>query len=152
MIWDVGVEEIALIEHDYGDWETVKAPSATENGTRRHTCSACGAYEEETIERSDAVKAFAESFSAIDFAEGSSRADNFDAICRAVREYNALSDEEKASLSEEYEALKGYARQYNQAVEEVGRDVEETSKNAFSLFAALSAVLSAIWLALKNLF
>ena len=65
---------------------------------------------------------------------------------------NRLSAKEKEWLADDYATLVGYARQYNEIAENVNEDVAEASKNAFSIFAALSAVLSALWLALKNLF
>ena len=40
---------VAMTEHTYGDWETTKEPTATENGTKTHTCTACGAQETEEI-------------------------------------------------------------------------------------------------------
>jgi len=55
-------------------------------------------------------------------------------------------------LIEEYRTLVAYAEEYNDIAESVNRDVEEATKNAFSLLDALSAVLSALWLALKSLF
>ena len=47
--------------------------------------------------------------------------------------------------------MKEYARQYNEMAEEVNDAVKEGSKNAFSLLTALMNVLSAVWIALKNL-
>ena len=41
--------EIAVLAHSYGAWETVKEPTATEDGSKKRACSACGAEETEVI-------------------------------------------------------------------------------------------------------
>ena len=62
------------------------------------------------------------------------------------------TEQEKEWLAEEYETLMRYVREYNRLAEEVNEDVAEASKNAFSLIAALAAVCSALWVALKKIF
>ncbi len=138
--------------HSYGDWEIIKTPTLTEAGSKRRTCSVCGRHEVVAIEMSAEMQAFAEEFNKIDLADGTVKSSNFNAICQAVNDYNALSDEEKAWLEDDYATLVEYARQYNEIAEEVNEDVDTASKNSFSLFTALAAVLSAIWIVLKNLF
>ena len=41
--------EIAVADHSYGEWETVKEPTTTEEGSRKRVCAACGAEETESI-------------------------------------------------------------------------------------------------------
>ncbi len=144
--------EIAALGHSYGEWEITKNPTATEAGEKRRTCSACGRQEIASIETSEAMAAFGDSLKVIDLSDGKIQSADYHAICDAVECYQGLSDEEKEWVSEDYETLVEYVREYNRIAEGVNDDVKEASKNGFSLFAALSAVLSAIWFALKNLF
>ena len=42
-------ETIPALSHSFGAWETVQAPTATEDGSKKRTCAACGAEETEVI-------------------------------------------------------------------------------------------------------
>ena len=42
-------EEIAILEHPFGDWTVVKAATEEEDGIQQRTCSACGKVEEDII-------------------------------------------------------------------------------------------------------
>ncbi len=44
-------EKLTANGHSWGEWVTVKEPTATEEGLAKRTCSACGTEEEKTLDR-----------------------------------------------------------------------------------------------------
>lgn len=51
----VAQQETPVGGHTWGEWETVKAPTEKDKGTKKRTCSLCGATEEGTIPELDHV-------------------------------------------------------------------------------------------------
>ena len=46
----VAQETVAALGHDFGDWTQTKAPTCTEKGEEKRTCSRCGAFETREID------------------------------------------------------------------------------------------------------
>jgi hypothetical protein len=103
------------------------------------------------VELTEAMRAFVENYNKINLENGEVEQDDFDAIGQSFICYRKLTEQEKEWLAEEHENLMRYVREYNRLAEEVNKDVAEATKSAFSLFAALATVCSALWLALKKL-
>ncbi|MBO4538824.1 MAG: hypothetical protein J5781_00995, partial [Clostridia bacterium] len=145
-------QEIAALGHSFSEWEVLSGPNSKKAGKKHRVCSVCEKCEEADFEMSAAMREFVDNYNKIDLSDGKVERKDFIAIGQSFVSYRKMTDEEKGWLAEEYATLMECVREYNRLAEEVNEDVEETTKNAFSLFAALSVVCSALWVALKNLF
>lgn len=144
-------QDIRANGHSFSDWEILSGPNSKKPGKKHRVCSVCEKCEEADVELTEAMRAFVENYNKIDLENGEVEQDDFDAIGQSFICYRKLTEQEKEWLAEEHENLMRYVREYNRLAEEVNKDVAEAAKSAFSLFAALATVCSALWLALKKL-
>ena len=138
--------------HVFGEWYNFRTPTASAEGIRQHVCEKCDTIETAIIELSEEGQQFIDSFNKINLHDMKLKSSNYNAICQAAKSYYALSDEEKQWLSEDYKTLVAYAKQYNEIAESTNDDIDMATKNTFSLLSLVSGILSAIWIALKDLF
>ena len=147
---------VDMLDHTPSDWTVTKEPTETEKGSKHKVCTVCGTeLEAEEIEKltptvPEEVTAFKSKVAVI--ANTTGRAAKFAAIKEAIIAYNELDASEKESVAEEYAALSAQASAYNEVAEAVNEEVASATKNAFSIFNALSALFAALWTALKDLF
>ena len=145
-------EYVDATGHLFGEWTVLQYPTASVEGRRQHVCQTCGTTETAEILFSEEGQKFVDNFNNINLADGKIKSSDYYAICQAATTYYSLSDDEKQWLAEDYKTLVSYARRYNEIAENVNNDIDAAAKNSFSLFSLLSQVLSAVWIALKDLF
>ncbi len=142
-------EEIEMLPHEAGEFETTTEATDTENGTMTQYCEHCGkVLATETIPSKKVV--LEDKFEEI--ANASSREEKLDLIKAAYEAYKALDD--KAAAKEEYEKLKAIVDAYNQEAEEKNLGYQFAVNQAgvaLGSQAAIFGVLSAIIVILKKI-